>query len=173
MNPSAPPPHASYATFNTVKDVYIGGLPHDIDEKELGEKFQKFGKIVSLVIKPGGYAFIRYADEGAVPRAIDGWNNRKFRDYTLRVEHTRPKHPHPHLGGVRGDRGSARGTGGGGGGGAGSGAGGFGGGGGVGGGIGSGPTPQFDVVVRGACCLYAQEAQSSPGTNSRQDRRDK
>lgn len=57
--------------------VYVGGLPQDISERDLEEKFGRHGRLRNVWVarKPPGFAFIEFEDgrdaEEAV-KAIDG-----------------------------------------------------------------------------------------------------
>lgn len=46
--------------------VYVGNLPEDVRERDLGDLFEKYGKIVHIEIKiparPPNFAFIEYDD---------------------------------------------------------------------------------------------------------------
>jgi len=54
--------------------VYVGNLTDEVRERDLGEMFDKYGKIIHIEIKvpprPPNFAFIEYGDWRYVP---DAW----------------------------------------------------------------------------------------------------
>ena len=48
--------------------VYLGGLPPDTQTQEVGDRFQRYGRIRSLDLKTG-YAFVTYYVSGGAPAA--------------------------------------------------------------------------------------------------------
>ena len=72
--------------------MYIGNLPYDITEDEVGHKFQKYGKIEQIRFaynyknkKFKGFAYIDFNHSSAVPEVLK-LNNTKYRNRSLVVD---------------------------------------------------------------------------------------
>ena len=61
--------------------VYVGNLPDEVRERDLGDLFDKYGKIFHIEIKvpprPPNFAFIEYGDWRCVPVSLDLLSARK------------------------------------------------------------------------------------------------
>ncbi|KAK1933734.1 Serine/arginine-rich-splicing factor SR34 [Phytophthora citrophthora] len=73
--------------------VFVGNLPDDVRERDLSDKFERFGRITSVKIKfpqrPPPFAFISYDDEQDASDAVRSMNNAMFSGSRLRVEISR------------------------------------------------------------------------------------
>jgi len=61
---------------------FVAGLPYDLDDAELEEIFEKFGKVVSAKVamdretgKSKGFAFVEMPNDAEAKEAIDGLND--------------------------------------------------------------------------------------------------
>ncbi|KAJ3061257.1 Serine/arginine-rich splicing factor 9, partial [Podochytrium sp. JEL0797] len=57
------------ATANGANDLsdnsaklYVGRLPRNADKRDLDDLFGKYGRVLSLDVKQGGFAFVEYED---------------------------------------------------------------------------------------------------------------
>ncbi len=62
--------------------IFVAGLPYDLDDAELEEIFEKFGKVVSAKVamdketgKSRGFGFVDMPVESEAKEAIEGLNN--------------------------------------------------------------------------------------------------
>jgi len=62
--------------------IFVAGLPYDLDDAELEEIFEKFGKVVSAKVaidretgKSKGFAFVEMPNDAEAKEAIDGLND--------------------------------------------------------------------------------------------------
>ncbi|CAI5713213.1 unnamed protein product [Peronospora effusa] len=73
--------------------VFVGNLPEDVHERDLVDKFDRFGRIASVRIKiptrPPPFAFITYENEQDASNAVRSMNNATFSGNRLRVEMSR------------------------------------------------------------------------------------
>ena len=63
-------------------NIFVAGLPYDLDDAELEEIFEKFGKVNSAKVaidkatgKSRGFGFVEMPVESEAKEAIDGLNN--------------------------------------------------------------------------------------------------
>lgn len=86
----APPPVAPVIGGT---NLYVSGLPPDMDEARMKEMFQKFGNVVSVKLAREAriykqYGFVHYTVPEEAEAAINGMNNRIIdRDYQLTVKY--------------------------------------------------------------------------------------
>lgn len=88
-------------------NIYVGNLPHAVNEEELKSLFEEFGEVSSAkVIKDKftgqsrGFAFVEMASEDEANAAIDGMNGREVSGRNLRVNKAREREARrPHSGG--------------------------------------------------------------------------
>ncbi|KAE8885779.1 hypothetical protein PF002_g21099 [Phytophthora fragariae] len=70
--------------------VFVGNLPEDVRERDLSDKFERFGRISSVRIKfptrPPPFAFIAYDDEQDASDAVRSMHGAMFSGCRLRVE---------------------------------------------------------------------------------------
>jgi cold-inducible RNA-binding protein len=62
--------------------LFVAGLPYDLDDAELEEIFEKFGKVISAKVakdketgKSRGFGFVEMADSAEAKEAIEGLND--------------------------------------------------------------------------------------------------
>ncbi|MBS1620706.1 MAG: RNA-binding protein [Bacteroidetes bacterium] len=62
-------------------NLFVAGLPYDLDDAELEEIFEKFGKIISAKVsmdretgKSRGFGFVEMANEAEAREAIENLN---------------------------------------------------------------------------------------------------
>ena len=62
--------------------IFVAGLPYDLDDAELEEIFEKFGKIVSAKVamdketgKSKGFGFVEMLNDDEAKEAIEGLND--------------------------------------------------------------------------------------------------
>eukprot|EP00922_Rhytidocystis_sp_ex-Travisia-forbesii_P049116 GHVS01073149.1.p1 GENE.GHVS01073149.1~~GHVS01073149.1.p1 ORF type:complete len:306 (-),score=42.87 GHVS01073149.1:282-1199(-) len=91
MSRHAPPPSSSR--------IYIGNLPDDVNQRQLDDIFEKYGRVRDIDIKYGrttnntAYAFVEFADSRDAEDAVAVCNGMKFADTELRVEFTGGRRP--------------------------------------------------------------------------------
>ena len=63
-------------------NIFVAGLPYDLDDAELEEIFEKFGKVVSAKVamdretgKSKGFGFVEMPNEAEAKEAIEGLND--------------------------------------------------------------------------------------------------
>ncbi|EEY58829.1 splicing factor, arginine/serine-rich, putative [Phytophthora infestans T30-4] len=73
--------------------VFVGNLPEDVRERELSDKFERYGRITSVRIKfparPPPFAFLTYENEQDASDAVRSMNNTTFGGSRIRVEMSR------------------------------------------------------------------------------------
>ncbi len=99
--------------------IFVAGLPYDLDDAELEEIFEKFGKVVSAKVamdretgKSKGFGFVEMPNEVEAKDAIESLNDISLGKKPLIVKQAEDK---PGGGGSHGGGGGYRGGGGGGG----------------------------------------------------------
>jgi cold-inducible RNA-binding protein len=99
-------------------NIFVAGLPYDLDDAELEEIFEKFGKVNSAKVamdketgKSRGFGFVEMPVESEAKEAIEGLNNISLGKKPLVVKAAEDR---PSSGGGGGFRGDRRGGGGGG-----------------------------------------------------------
>ena len=114
--------------------LYVGNLSRDVNEEDLRETFQAFGKVDEVVIVkdkfnsvPKGFAFVEMPVQAEAQKAIEDLSGKELKGRSIDVNEARPKTDRPRGGGGgwgggggggnRGGGGGNRGGGGGGGGG--------------------------------------------------------
>jgi cold-inducible RNA-binding protein len=101
--------------------IFVAGLPYDLDDAELEEIFEKFGKVVSAKVamdretgKSKGFGFIEMPNDAEAKEAIEGLNDISLGKKPLIVKQAEDK-PGGSSQGGGGYRGGGSGSGGGGG----------------------------------------------------------
>ncbi|KAI8609869.1 hypothetical protein BC830DRAFT_1173181 [Chytriomyces sp. MP71] len=74
---------------NNNAKLYVGRLPRNAEKRDLEDLFQKYGKVVSLDVKQGGFAFVEYEDNRDAEDAIAALNNYPFEGERISVEWSR------------------------------------------------------------------------------------
>jgi len=79
-------------------NIYVGNLSFDVDEEELRNAFEEFGKVESVkVIKDKysgqsrGFGFIEVSDKAAAQSAVKGLNGKELKGRALSVNEARPR----------------------------------------------------------------------------------
>jgi len=69
-------------TKRVAMNIFVAGLPYDLDDAELEEIFEKFGKVISAKVamdketgKSRGFGFVEMPVEAEAKEAIEGLNN--------------------------------------------------------------------------------------------------
>ncbi|KAG9401920.1 hypothetical protein AC1031_007624 [Aphanomyces cochlioides] len=79
--------------MSQLNKVFVGNLSDKVKESEIREKFEKFGKIVSISIKtpsrPPAFAFVEYEDVRDAEDAVREMNGTEMDGNQLRVEITK------------------------------------------------------------------------------------
>ncbi|KAI8927698.1 hypothetical protein BC831DRAFT_159766 [Entophlyctis helioformis] len=66
--------------------VYVGHLPFNVAKRELDDLFGPFGRIISVEIKHGGYAFVQFETAAQAEASVAALNNSRFDGRPLLVE---------------------------------------------------------------------------------------
>lgn len=87
---------------NEVK-LWVGGLPPNVSESELHQRFSSFGKVISCTLAPSrkypneiefernfGYVTLKPTNEESLERAIAVYDGARWKSHTLGVEPARP-----------------------------------------------------------------------------------
>ncbi|MEM7542391.1 MAG: RNA-binding protein [Pseudomonadota bacterium] len=79
-------------------NIYVGNLPYSIDDEELREAFEPFGKVSSAEViidrrtkRSRGYGFVEMANADDGQRAISELNGSDLQGRELRVDESKPK----------------------------------------------------------------------------------
>src|SRR6187549_2161165 len=96
--------------------IFVAGLPYDLDDAELEEIFEKFGKVVSAKVamdretgKSKGFGFVEMPNDAEAKEAIEGLNDISLGKKPLVVKQAEDR---PGGGGGGGSRGGSSGGGG-------------------------------------------------------------
>lgn len=88
--------------------IFVAGLPYDMDDAELEEFFEKFGKVASVKVamdrdtgKSKGFGFVDMPNAEEAKEAIDGLNNISLGKKTLVVKEAEDRRSGPGGGGRR------------------------------------------------------------------------
>ncbi|GBG29365.1 Kinesin-like protein KIF3B [Hondaea fermentalgiana] len=72
--------------------IFVGGIPHDLEDNEISELLESFGKLRALHVvrdnntgRSKGFAFAQYEDPAVTDPAVNGLNNLSIRGRTLSV----------------------------------------------------------------------------------------
>nr|KAJ3422309.1 Anaphase-promoting complex subunit 5 [Polyrhizophydium stewartii] len=84
--PAARSPAAKSQNTSLPPKVYVGHLPYNVAKRELEELFGRYGKIRSVEIKHGGYAFVQYGTLSEAEEAVRALSNHLFENRKLLVE---------------------------------------------------------------------------------------
>ena len=102
-------------------NIFVAGLPYDLDDAELEEIFEKFGKVTSAKVamdrqtgKSRGFGFVEMPVEEEAKDAIESLNNISLGKKPLIVKAAEDRPSGGSSGGGGGYRGGSRGGGGGG-----------------------------------------------------------
>jgi len=77
--------------------IYVGNLPFNIGQKELGELFAQFGEISEAVVisdkysgRSKGFGFVTFADDAAAQKAIADMDGKEIEGRPLKVNEAKP-----------------------------------------------------------------------------------
>ncbi|KAH6582066.1 hypothetical protein BASA61_008692 [Batrachochytrium salamandrivorans] len=86
--PSSLPTNPAPKTHTTKlpSKVYVGHLPYNVAKRELDDLFLSYGKVISIEIKHGGYAFVQFDNRRDADDAVAALNNHLFDGRRLLVE---------------------------------------------------------------------------------------
>src|SRR6187455_2464350 len=89
--------------------IFVAGLPYDLDDAELEEIFEKFGKVVSAKVamdretgKSKGFGFVEMPNDTEAKEAIEGLNDISLGKKPLIVKQAEDKPGGSSGGGYRG-----------------------------------------------------------------------
>jgi heterogeneous nuclear ribonucleoprotein A1/A3 len=83
------------------RQVYVGGLPYHVSEKEVREYFEQFGPVVSANLKYDfgqqppkfrGFGFVNFVEEESVEKALENYSSHQLGGKWIEVK--RSKHSH-------------------------------------------------------------------------------
>jgi len=79
-------------------NIYVGNIPHSVEEEALKELFEKFGPVVSVkkitdkfTGAPRGFGFVQMENKEDAQKAIDELNGYEFEGRKLVVNEAREK----------------------------------------------------------------------------------
>ena len=99
-------------------NIFVAGLPYDLDDAELEEIFEKFGKVTSAKVamdkatgKSRGFGFVEMPVEAEAKEAIEGLNNISLgkKPLVVKAAEDRPSGGGSGGGSAGGSRGGSRG----------------------------------------------------------------
>ncbi|GMS94110.1 hypothetical protein PENTCL1PPCAC_16285, partial [Pristionchus entomophagus] len=72
--------------------VYVGNLPYQTSEQEVGDFCSQAGKVINVRIvidretgRPKGFGFVEYSDEASAQNAVNQLNGQDFNGRSIRV----------------------------------------------------------------------------------------
>lgn len=81
-------------------NIFVGGLPFKVDEKELRELFEKYGELTSVKLiidkqtgRSKGYGFVEIQDDSAGQQAIEELDGTQLYGRTIGVRISEDKKP--------------------------------------------------------------------------------
>jgi RNA recognition motif-containing protein len=81
-------------------NIFVGGLPFKVDERELREIFEKYGELTSVKLiidkqsgRSKGFGFVEMADDEAGQQAIDALDGTELYGRTIGVRVSEEKKP--------------------------------------------------------------------------------
>lgn len=81
-------------------NIFVGGLPFKVDERELREIFEKYGELTSVKLiidkhsgRSKGFGFVEMADDEAGKQAIDALDGTELYGRTIGVRVSEDKKP--------------------------------------------------------------------------------
>jgi len=72
-------------TGNDPVQIYVGGIGHNVDQRDVRDLFAKYGQIAEVVMK-GRYAFVEFENHMDAENAIHETNGANLNGYKLIVE---------------------------------------------------------------------------------------
>lgn len=84
------------------KKLYVGGVPYDATEQELGNHFSQAGTVESATIisdratgRSKGFGFVEMSSDEEAQRAIEMFNGKDFNGRRITVNEARPMEARP------------------------------------------------------------------------------
>lgn len=84
------------------KKLYVGGVPYDATEQELGNHFSQAGTVISATIisdrgtgRSKGFGFVEMSNDEEAQRAIEMFNGKDFNGRRITVNEARPMEARP------------------------------------------------------------------------------
>ena len=81
-------------------NIFVGGLPFKVDEKELKKLFEKYGELTSVKLiidkqsgRSKGFGFVEMEDDSAGQKAIDELDGTELYGRTIGVRISEDKKP--------------------------------------------------------------------------------
>ncbi len=78
--------------------IYVGNLPHVMDDQELRSNFEPYGQVLEVVKvkdretgRSKGIAFVEMPDRARAEAAITGLNGKEFYERIITVNEARPR----------------------------------------------------------------------------------
>ncbi|KAJ3223050.1 hypothetical protein HK099_001577 [Clydaea vesicula] len=71
---------------NRNKQLYVGKLPNSLNSADLEDMFSKYGRLVQVELKPGGFGFVEFEDPRDAEDAIYALDNRLIEGQRILVE---------------------------------------------------------------------------------------
>ena len=94
QRPGGPPP------VHKVHQLFVGSIPHNVDEAELKEFFEQYGTVLKLSIKKGGklpnFAFVSFNDLAPVQNILSKGYLQFRGEVRLNVEEMKARPPRPY-----------------------------------------------------------------------------
>jgi len=79
-------------------NIYVGNLGYDINESDLREAFEQYGKITEIRLvmdkvtgKTKGFGFIEMPEKEEAQKAITEMNEMEFKGRVIKVDEAKPK----------------------------------------------------------------------------------
>lgn len=77
--------------------IYVGNLPYQTNDEDLGQAFSQFGTVVSSAVikdkatrRSKGFGFVEFENDEAAEAAIAGMDGKDFEGRTLKVSIAKP-----------------------------------------------------------------------------------
>lgn len=77
--------------------IYVGNLPYQTNDEDLGQAFSQFGTVVSSSVikdkatrRSKGFGFVEFENDEAAEAAIAGMDGKDFEGRTLKVSIAKP-----------------------------------------------------------------------------------
>ncbi len=79
-------------------ELYVGNLPYETSDKELGRAFEKFGRVLSVRMienrrngRPKGFGFVEMEDDASADSAIKSMNGADFKGRAIVVNEAKSR----------------------------------------------------------------------------------
>lgn len=95
------------------KKIYVGNLPYNVGDQELGDVFAQFGNVESARIvidresgRSKGFGFVEMSSDDEAMTAIEKLNGTELSGRNMNVSEAKPMAPRENRGGFGGGRGN-------------------------------------------------------------------